>query len=58
MASDAVLLCRMEQGEVSGYDQVDCIDRIRTANAQKHVVGNTQFSAGPNNAKKEHNQTQ
>ena len=39
-ASHAVLLCRMEQGEVSGYDQVD---RIRRANAQNHVVGNTQF---------------
>ena len=51
-ASHAVLLCRMEQGEVSGYDQVDHIDRIRRANAQKHVVGNTQLLAGSNNAKK------
>ena len=51
-ASHAVLLCRMEQGEVSGYDQVDHIDRIRRANAQKHVVGNTQPKAGSNNAKK------
>ena len=41
-ASHAVLLCRMEQGEVTGYDQVECIDRIRRANAQKHVVGNSQ----------------
>ena len=37
-ASHLVLLCRMEQGEVTGYDQVDRIDRIRRANAQKHVV--------------------
>ena len=37
-ASHAVLLCQMEQGEVTGYDQVDRIDRIRRANAQKHVV--------------------
>ena len=50
-ASHAVFLCRMEQGEVLGYDQVDCIDRIRRANVQKHVVGNPQFLAGPNNAK-------
>ena len=51
-ASHAVLLCRMEQGEVSGYDQVDRIDRIRRANAQKHVIGNPKSSSGPNNAKK------
>ena len=51
-ASHAVLFCRMEQGEVSGYDHVDCIDRIGRAKAQNHVVGNPQFSAGPNNAKK------
>ena len=51
-ASHAVLFCHMEQGDVSGYDQVERIDRIRRANAQKHVVGNPQFSAGPNNAKK------
>ena len=50
--SHAVLLCRMEEGEVSGYDQVDRIDRIRRANAQKHVVGSTQLLAGSNNAKK------
>ena len=42
----------LEQGEVSGYDQVDRIDRIRRANAQKHVVGNTHLLAPSNNAKK------
>ena len=51
-ASHAVLLCRMEQGEVSSYDQVDWIDRIRRANAQKHVIGNPQSFSGPTNAKK------
>ena len=51
-ASHAVLLCRMEQGEVSDHDQVERIDRIRRANGQKHVVGNTQLLAGLNNAKK------
>ena len=51
-ASRAVLLCHLEQGDLSGYDQVDRIDRIRRANAQKHVVGNPQFLPRPNNAKK------
>ena len=34
-ASHAVLLCRMEQGEVSDYSDTVAIDRIRRANAQK-----------------------
>ena len=51
-ASHAVLLCRMEQGEVSGYDQTDRIDRIRRANAQKHMPNNPQSSSTLNNAKK------
>ena len=37
-ASHAVLLCRMEQGEVKSYSDVLAIDRIRRANAQKHVT--------------------
>ena len=36
-ASHTVLLCGMEQGETSDWGQVDKIDRIRRANAQKHV---------------------
>ena len=36
-ASHAVLLCRMEQGEVASYADISAIDRIRRANAQKHV---------------------
>ena len=38
-ASHAVLLCRMEQGDVKNYMQVEKIDRIRRANAQRHMVG-------------------
>ena len=34
----AVLLCRMEHGEVKGYSETDKLDRIRRANAQRHVV--------------------
>ena len=36
-ASHAVLLCRMEQGEIKDYAQVEKIDRVRRANAQRHV---------------------
>ena len=36
-ASHAVLLCRMEQGEVESYADVQKIDRIRRANAQRHL---------------------
>ena len=53
-ASHAVLLCCMEQGEVTGYDQVDRIDQIRRANAQKHVV---QGSFTSNNAQYNKNST-
>ena len=37
-ASHAVLLCRMEQGEVKGYSEIEKLDRIRRANAQRHVT--------------------
>ena len=37
-ASHAVLLCRMEQGEVTGWSDTEKIDRIRWANAQRHVM--------------------
>ena len=36
-ASHAVLLCRMEQGEVTSWSQTDKIDRICRANTQKHL---------------------
>ena len=38
-ASHAVLLCWMEQGEVKDFSDTFAIDRIRRANAQKHVPG-------------------
>ena len=44
-ASHAVLLCRMEQGEVISWSETDKIDRIRRANAQRHVVP-TQSNSG------------
>ena len=37
-ASHAVLLCRMEQGEIKSYSDTLAIDRIRRANAQKQVT--------------------
>ena len=37
-ASHAVLLCRMEQGEITDFSDIHKIDRIRGANAQKHVT--------------------
>ena len=37
-ASHAVVLCRMEQGEVKDYSQTEKIDRIRRVNAQRHNV--------------------
>ena len=36
-ASHAVLLCRMEQGEIKNYAQVEKIDRVRRANGQRHI---------------------
>ena len=50
------LLCRIEQGEVTGYDQVDHINCICRANAQKHVVPSSHtsgvFHSGKKNAVK------
>ena len=37
-ASHVVLLCRMEHREVKLYSDTLAIDRIRRANAQKHVT--------------------
>ena len=37
-ASHAVLLCRMEQGEISGWTESDKVERIRRAYAQRHVT--------------------
>ena len=46
-ASHAVLLCRMEQGEVSDFSDTLKIDRIRRANAQKHTTSNSSVSQNP-----------
>ena len=43
-ASQAVLLCRMEQGEVKDFSDIFAINRIRHANAQKYVP-NSQTSS-------------
>ena len=40
-ASHAVLLCRMETSDIAGWHEVEKIDRIRRANAQRHVSGST-----------------
>ena len=49
-ASHAVLLCRMEPGEVKGYSEIDKLDGIRRANAQRHVT--TSPSEAQNSQKK------
>ena len=35
-ASPAVLLCRIEQGEIKSWLETDTIDRVHLANAQRH----------------------
>ena len=40
-ASHAVLLCRMEQGEVKNYTETEKLDRIRRANAQRNTFSST-----------------
>ena len=37
-ASHAVLLCRMEQGEIGSWSDTEKIDRVRRAHAQRHVA--------------------
>ena len=38
-ASHAVLLCRMEQGEIGSWLETEKIDRVRRAHAQRHSTG-------------------
>ena len=40
-ASHVVLLCCMEQGEISSWLETNQIDRITRANAQRHVTAHT-----------------
>ena len=54
-ASHAVLLCRMEQGEVVSYQETDKIDRIRRANAQRHIPQSQYSVQSLNNARKNAN---
>ena len=53
-ASHAVLLCRMEQGEVS-YQEIDKIDRIRRANAHRHIPQSPYTAHSLNNVRKNAN---
>ena len=41
-ACQAVLLCRMEQGEIKDFTQTEAIDRVRRAHAQRHVTQSSQ----------------
>ena len=50
--SHAVLLCRMEQGEVSEFSQDEKLDRIWRANTQKHNHGGQNASGTSNPVKK------
>ena len=56
-ASHAVLLCRMEQGEITNWSETEKIDRVRRANAQRHTSG-YQSSAPYQRSKKYQGQTQ
>ena len=47
-ASHAVLLCRMEQGEIASWAETDKIDQIRRANAQRHIPGSLSNTGGQN----------
>ena len=53
-ASHAVLLCRMEQGEIGRWSDTDKIDRVRRAHAQRHVAtrnATTRSDKGQNSGK-------
>ena len=56
-ASHSVLLCQMEQGEISSWSETDRIDRVRHASAQRHTNG-YQSSAPYQKSKKFQGQTQ
>ena len=45
-ASHAVLLCRMEQGEIASWAETEKINRIRRANAQRHTPGSLSNTGG------------
>ena len=41
-ACQAVLLCRMKQGELKDFTQTEAIDRVGKAHAQRHMSKNSQ----------------
>ena len=53
-ASNAVLLCRMEQGKIENYSEVNKIDRIRLANAQRHIHPSNNSQSNKNSYQKSH----
>ena len=50
-ASHAVLLCRMEQGEITSWAETEKIDRVRRAHAQRHTSASY---GGSRNVEKTH----
>ena len=46
-ASHAVLLCRMEQGEIKDFTETDKTDRVRRAYAQRHTASSQDTSKHP-----------
>ena len=45
-ASHAVLLCRMEQGEIATWAEAEKLDPIQRANAQRHTSGSLVNTGG------------
>ena len=50
-ASHAVLLCKMEQGEIANYNQTEKIDRVRRAHAQRHVPTSNPMASKKNGSR-------
>ena len=49
-ACHAVLLCRIEQGEVQSWNEMEKLDKIRRAHAQRHVTTSHGSSRNPDKA--------
>ena len=45
-ASNAALLCWMEQGEIKSWSETGKIDRVRLAHAQRHNISQNNFQKG------------
>ena len=48
-ASHAVLLCRMENGEIKDFTETDKIDRVRHVHMQRHTFNDQDASKKPSN---------